>query len=706
MKEEWYKKTYRRIFLDFHIDDWNEKFLSQFDPEEFADCVVLAKATTATVFANSHTGLCTYPTKVGQIHAGLKGRDVLREMIDRCHERVINVVIYYCTIYVDWYWDNHPEARIVDAEGKSEKLLMKSPGHPRRPSVCCMNNSGYRAFVVAQLEEICNNYDFEGVWPDMAFWPTVCYCFSCQERYKKEVGGEIPRVIDWENPIWVKFQRKRQEWLLEFMHLVTATIKNKKPEVTVAHQSSLFGYEWLRAASVELARETDWLSGDLYGDKYAQSFYAKLFYGMSQKKPFEYINSWSFPDIHEHIITRTEDHLRANAFSTLINHGAMTFIDAIDPLGTIHKNNYITVGKVFGEVEKYEKYVGGKCCQDVGIYFSFYSNFDLEENGKEVITAGYTDQFDKKPSGPGSHRNAARNIAKTLMQYHIPFGVITKKNLENFSDYQIILLPNVVMLDDEEIEVLKTYVHAGGGLYASKNTSIITKDGVRQNNFLLSDLFGVSYLGETKEAVTYIAPKAEYNGQFPTFSANFPVTLYDTQLKVKVSEETEVLATISLPYTDPTETRYASIMTNPPGIETEYPSIVLNQYGKGKVLYVAGSLEIWEHDTQRAVLVSLLRLLSTRPFCFETSAPKPVEITLFQQEDKKRYIINVLNFQQELPNIPIYEIWIKIWIDSKIPRRLMRLPGQQKIDYEIRKSYVEFMTPKLEDFLMLELDYE
>jgi hypothetical protein len=28
MADTWYEKTYRRFFLDLHIDDWNEDFLS------------------------------------------------------------------------------------------------------------------------------------------------------------------------------------------------------------------------------------------------------------------------------------------------------------------------------------------------------------------------------------------------------------------------------------------------------------------------------------------------------------------------------------------------------------------------------------------------------------------------------------------------------------------------------------------------------
>ena len=55
------------------------------------------------------------------------------------------------------------------------------------------------------------------------------------------------------------------------------------------------------------------------------------------------------PNIHEHVITRTEDHLRLTALSALMNHGAMVFIDAIDPVGTVHTQNYELGGQVYAD---------------------------------------------------------------------------------------------------------------------------------------------------------------------------------------------------------------------------------------------------------------------------------------------------------------------------------------------------------------------
>jgi hypothetical protein len=68
MKLPWYQRSRRRMLLDFHIAEWDPSFLASFDPKEMPEHVKLANATAMTVFANTHPGLCNYPTKVGKMH--------------------------------------------------------------------------------------------------------------------------------------------------------------------------------------------------------------------------------------------------------------------------------------------------------------------------------------------------------------------------------------------------------------------------------------------------------------------------------------------------------------------------------------------------------------------------------------------------------------------------------------------------------------
>jgi hypothetical protein len=705
MNKYWFQQTARRMLFDMHIPDWDERFLSKFDPEELAKNVADAQVSTLTIPANTHTGLCYWPTKVGAEHQAVKGKDLLGQNIACAHNHGLNVVIYYCTIYCDWYWEQHPEARVMNGEGKSEKLLMNSYGHPRRFSVSCMNNSGYRQFVVDQLREICETYDFEGVWPDMTFWPTVCYCPSCQQRYRAETGCEIPRTIDWTNPDWVRFQSKRQEWVRDFCHLVTATIRRDKPSATVAHQSQTFNGDWLFGASTQLAEESDFLSADLYGDRLTLSYSSKLFASLSKNLPFEHLNSWTYPAIHEHVIPRSEAHLEINAFAALMNHGAFGFVGFPDPDGSIHRDYFRRGGKVFQKLALYEAYQGGTFCQDVAIYHSFEALFDLEENGKPAIAARYNFEPGRPISGPNAHRNTAISAANVLLDQHIPFGVITRKNLHDLSRYQAVILSNVALMDDEEVNAIRAYVANGGNLYASKCSSLINGRGERLADFQLGDLFGVSYSGETEELLTYMTPVEETLDLFDPYTVQSPAPLLDRPLRVKAHSGAQVLATLTLPWTDPQGTPYASILTDPPGKWTGEPFVVLNRYGKGRVIYAAGVPEIWEHESLVQVIGRFFHLLLQRQAFFKTDAPRQVELTLFEQADQRRLILHLLNNPAELPPLPIYNIRVSVQAGDHCIQRVMILPEREPVPFDQEDGWLTFPVEKLIIYRMISIEW-
>ena len=694
MPEKWYEKSLRRHLFDMHIADWDDQFLADLDPDKLAADLVREKCTAVTVFANTHTGLCNYPTKAGQIHRGLKHRDALGEMIDAARRVGLDVIVYYCLIYIDWYWDMHPEARFVDADGKSDKVrLQGKAGAPGRLSTLCLNHQGYREFVAAQLSEICTGYDFDGVWLDMTFWPGACYCRTCRERYLTETGLEIPRRVDWTDPDWMRFHRRRQAWLAEYAALVSGTVKRLKPGVSVVHQSGAFAGDWTSGVSLALARHTDWLSADLYFSRDEQAIYAKLFYSLSRIKPFEHIHCWYYPNVFEHVVAQSPEHLRCTAFAALMNHGATVFIDALDPVGTVNEANYQTAGRIYAEIASYEPFIGGRFRHDIGIYLNYDAFVDFSAN-REATTVEVS-----------KHKKAFVAAGRAMLANHLPFGVVTANGLSRLADYQLVMLPNVSVLSSEEMEALRVYVRDGGSLYASKFTSLLTPDGRLQNDFMLADLFGVSYEGETGEIVTYVAPDGEYAELFAPFTAAYPATLQDSQAKVKAAAGARVLATLTLPWTDPRGAAYASMLADPPGFATASPSLVLNQYGKGRVLYSAGAVEIWEHDSLRSVLGRLLRLLLKNPPCFETDAPRPVEITMFDQAEERRYIVNLLNHQQELPNIPIEGIKVRLRMDGKRGKDLRLLPGGAQLPFVQEADTVEFIVPRLETFAMLSMRY-
>ncbi|MBC7327549.1 beta-galactosidase trimerization domain-containing protein [bacterium] len=682
---KWFQKDFRRNLVDMHIENWDESFLSQLEPRRYVELLKTAKVSTAMVYANSHVGYCYWPTRTGKMHRGIRGKDVLGELIELCHREGMNVVVYYSLIYNNWAYDKEPAWRMRLADGREARAWTGRYG------VCCPN-SGYRDFAFQQVEELLVNYDFEGIFFDMTFWPIVCYCQSCRERFFKETGKEPPKIIDWENPEWVLFQRKREEWLSEFAKVMTEKVKKLKPNVTVEHQFSTCVANWVLGVTENIANASDYCGGDFYGGALQESFICKLYYNLTANQPFEFMTSRCI-NLNDHTTTKQKELLEAQTFSAIANGGAFLFIDAIDPIGTMNEKVYETMGEIFSNVKDYEEYIGGELCQDVAIYFSFESKWDPQDNKKEVL----------QTSGRQPHLDSALNTTKSLITNHIPFGIITKNKLEELNKFKTIVLPYLLMVDEEEAEAFREYVFRGGKLYASYRAFLLDKNG-KKGDFLLSDVLGISFLGETKERVTYISPSQELPDLFEDITTKAPLTLFHSQILAQPLKGAEVIARICLPYTDPADvSRFASIHSNPPGIMTDYPAIVRNKFGKGEAIWCAGPLEMMSEERHRSFFLRLLKSLVGEELSFQAEAPKSVEITMFKQ--KGRYIINLLNFQPELPNIPVQGIKLKIKITDERISSVSILPSRRPLPFQIMDGFFEIEIPRLETFMMISLEF-
>jgi hypothetical protein len=687
----WYQNAYRRNVIDMHITADDPGFLSEFDPPSYVKLLQAAKVQSTVLYAVSHVGLCLYPTRVGEVHPALirrgEGSDYFGETLRLCHAAGIKVVCYVSLIHDLWAYRAHPDWKMCLPSGEPA-------AEHSRYGVCCPN-SPYRDYVQQIAEELCTRYDFDGIRFDMTFWPRVCYCRHCRDRFAREVGGELPVVIDWENPRWVAFQRARERWLAEFAEMTTATARRFRPGVSVEHQASTFPLNWRFGVSADLAPANDFLQGDFYGDAMQGSFVRKLLTSLSPKRPIGFETS-IMVDLGNVTALKSEDLLACKAAAALADGTAFIMIDSIDPVGTLNPRVYEREGRTFDRMIRYEPELGGDRAADVGVYFSTESKYDPADNGKGV----------DDPSGSGRmpHVEAVLGACKALLDRHVPFTVITRRNLGEFNRCRAILLPNVLMLSAEEAAALREYVRAGGQLYASGSTSLQAEDGRRSGDFSLADVFGVSYRGETKEKFTYIAPAPGRGGLFGEYSSQYPVGFYASQIKIEAHAETETLGLLTLPYTDPAEPRtFSSTHNNPPGRWTDAPAVTVHPYGQGRCVYAAIDLESTE--TARQVFTNLLEWLAG-PFSLEADAPKAVEITVFHQPERQRTLVHLLNFQKELPNIPAEGIRLRLRVEAgRQVRRVRVLPDGEDVAFLAADGRVEFCAPRLETYLMLAVEY-
>jgi hypothetical protein len=680
----WFEKAWRRAVIDMHISDWDEKFLSEFDADRYVEALVQSRAQSIVCYAQSHVGLFNYPTKVGRQHAGLKGRDIVAEMIERCHQQGIAVVLYVSVIHDRWAADQHPNWRIIHPNGGHF-------GYGSRHGFVCPN-SPYRDYVRAWARELAERFDLDGVRFDMTFWVCVCYCPHCQRRWRDEVGGDLPRTVDWTDERWVRFQRQREQWLGEFAEICTSTVKAIRPQASVEHQASIYPGSWNNGASWPLVAQNDFLQGDFYGDALQGSFVRKLLEDMTPSRPFGYETSFSV-SLQDHTARKSEALLEAKASAAIADAAAFIFIDAIDPIGTVNPHTHERMGRVFDCLLPYYRELGGERVAEIGLFYSLDSRFDMRSNGQSVLAVD---------NGADTHTHSTMQAARALIAQHLPWRMVTRKSIGQLAGLKTLVLANVHHLAEEEVNAIRSWVNAGGTLYASGGTSLVQNTGQRQPDFMLSDVFGVSLVkADWTDREHYVAPADAGRTEFPGWDTKYPAFVRGPTMDVRALPGATVLATRTLPWPAPVARSFSSIHSNPPWLATDVPEVVHHQFGQGQAIYSASLME--EVETLQESFVHLLRRLNPQ-LSFEVTAHPSVEVTLFHQPDRSRYVLSLVSFQHDLPSLPVDDIQIRLSLPRGI-REVRCVPSGDALRFRSAEGVVLFSAPRLRTLAMLALAY-
>jgi hypothetical protein len=695
-----YLGRYRRMLLDMHISDFEERFLRRYEPARMAELYERANLSAVMFYCKSHVGLCNWPTKVGRMHPGLGGRDVTAELLDELRTRDIAVCAYHSLIFDNWAYLEHPEWRM---EPLGSEFGILGP----RYGICCPNNPGYRAYEREQVTDLLTRYGFDAVFYDMTFWPAVCGCEHCREQYRSEGGEDIPAALDWTSPNWCAFQAARERWIRGFARTMTDLAKEHQGDVPVYHNFYPSQASWLLGTPFTIAEEQDFCGGDYYGDEIEQLVWCKQMHHLSRRRPPEFMTSVVESAPGDHVSLRSEDSLQLRAYANAALDSASLFIDAIDPGGTVEESIYALVGRVYAKTAPYEPYLGGEPIEDIAIYASSESRVELAQ--RELRTS-------LRALAPVQYVRSIRGSATALQQAHLPFGIITRRQLGDLGRYRVIVLPNVVRMDAEEVEAFRAYVAAGGRLYASRYTSLIETKGVRHPDFMLADLFGCHL--EAEES----APRTVYLNPIGALASSISPQRYLSfqpshgaaaggLLRLRPGEGTR-LATLTLPYAHPEPGRvdrrnWASIHSSPPWEDTDVPVVVASNFGSGRCVYSAVEIEAIGHEASRRLFVTLVRELLDGPASFEVDAHPAVWVNAFDQPEAGRVQINFLNPLRKSGPLPAFTVRFELRPPSGASfRTLSRVPDGAPVPFEIGGGGVlRAQVDDLSDFRMLVAAY-
>ncbi|MGN0867747.1 MAG: beta-galactosidase [Oligosphaeraceae bacterium] len=642
----WQNRCYARLLVDNHITDQRPEYMRDFSPEEYVRLVKRSGSESSMVYACDHNGNCYYPTKAGHPHGNLAGRDLFGEVVSLLRKEGIAPIAYYTATYHNDCARRFPQAEIVNSLGQ------RGEG---RYHFTCPNHPEALEFYQRQIAEILS-YEVDGLFIDMSFWPAVCRCPACRKKF----GRPLPERIHWSDPQWLAFQRFREQSMAEFARKLTDFAKKCRPEVTVAHQFSPVLHGWYLGQSLGIARASDYASGDFYGEKLQQRFAVKTFDAFTQTPPFEFMTSRCI-HLRDHTTSKSPAELELSALTTLANGGAYFFIDAISPNGTLFPRFYQQLGEINRRLAPFRtllRQTGARLEASVGLFFSIECCVDRSLDGMPLqeFDGGRSDNMAVRENAV---LNEVLGTAEVLIQSHVPFRVVTEGD-EDFSFCQVLFLNRTTYLSRKTRERLKNFVADGGTLVATGDASLFTPEGEGGDNFALAEVFGVDFTGSVSDRVTYTGEEL--------LSATGRVPLVTPRPGCQVLSR---LTFPDFPVDDPAH--YASIHSNPPGATpSPYPAICLNEYGKGRCLWIAAPILAQRHYTQQTFAKEFLKPYLPEFLVSSQNLPDSAEVTLLKEKAGNRRILCVVNQQEECPPVPLGNVQLEVKLPFPV-RRLTRV---------------------------------
>lgn len=686
-KLKWYTNKFRRHLCDMHIDDWSDEFLKDFSPENYYELLKKANIQVAMVYLQSHVGYCNWPSKTAKVHRHfVEKENDMKRLIDLCRENDINVVGYYSLNFNNWAHDTHEQWRMINDRGTSARSGRKG----YRYGLCCPNNKEYRDFVFKQIDEILDFFEIDGLFFDMLYWPHACYCPSCRERYMKESGKELPLEEQCSVAEWTSFCDSRSAWMGEWAQSVTDYVHKRCPELSVEHNfSAAKAYSLCCRDGVSDA--SDYVGGDIYGGAREQSFVCGLYRDMSKNQPFEYMTGRCTPGLKVHTVNKTEDELTRQALLTCAHHGAFLIIDAMDPVGTMDERVYDLIGKINEKEAAYEPYLTGTLIEDIGLFYNIDSAINLQTGeGSARAKLGFPATAEMC-----NNHSAILQASKHLASMHIPFGITTKGKKDIWKKYKAILAPNINNINDDVIDALLEYVKEGGCLYFSNC------DCKR----LFETLTGGELCGYSDTRMPYIFPAEGYENIIEGYNEKYPLPIETVVPFVKGIDSKNIIAYFKLAYTEHFEepTRFASIHSNPPGVTTQYPAIAKFTYGKGNVIWCAGSPEFHDGKDYEKILRNLLEMMGLTTYSISSNAPSNVELISFIDKNKIRISAVNVTESNEFFEFPEFDVTVRT---SKQIKNVKKLPCKQLVPFVQKDGEVLFRIDKLKIMDMYEIETE
>lgn len=451
----------------------------------------------------------------------------------------------------------------------------------------------------------------------------ICQCYNCKRRFSEQTGMQLPSVQDWSDPAYLAWTEFSRRTLTELAGRIHAFINGRRPEVPLMLRQSpdVIMHEannaidrpqplWVTSAG-DMARHsrTDYPGKPVWVNTVT---FIDLPYRFTAEQPglisLDLVQSFAQGANPSSYIIGTPDGadqriLQATAQLFTYHRDHASFYDGLAPASKVAIIQSSRTAELYGGAEQQKK---------------------------------VHDEY--------------RGMYRALLESHIPFDVLSDSQLAAAASdgrlrrYDALVLPNIAVLDAEQVEVLDSFVAGGGGLVATYDSGVFDETGQEIPEFRLQSL-GASRIRFRREGTGTM--RSSYLTL--TEPADVPGANRNTQLAVEdafLYVQGRPGATVSMSYRSPA--RYGPPEKCYGGVDTGYPGQLTYQYGQGKTAYlpwpVGGLYYRMGLADYRELLAAAVDKVLPAGRQVRVDAPPQVEVCVGTQSGTGRTLVHLINY--------------------------------------------------------------
>jgi hypothetical protein len=655
---------FRQVHLDFHTSEAIPAIGAQFSKSQFQEMLKRGSVDSITVFSKCHHGWAYHPSLANETHPNL-GFDLLGAQIEAAHEIGVNTPVYLSAGLDEKEARRQPDWLIRDANDRTNWVdSFLKPGFHQ----FCMNTP-YLDQLVAQIEEVVQNYDVDGIFLDIV-GVRSCVCNRCIAAIV-EAGGDPKDPVD--------VLAMGEKTYANYTARTNDAVHRHKPGLPIFHNGSHIrrGRRDLAHCNTHLELESLPTGGWGYDHFPLSARYAATlgmdYLGMTGK----FHATWGEFGGYKH-----PNALRYEASLSLANGARVSIGDQLHPSGEMDPATYALIGAAYAEVEQKEPYcVGAKGIADIAVL----SNEVLTGQGREDVSA----RTGKSDVG----------AIRVLLEGKFLFDVIDLK--QDLAAYKVVVLPDGIRVDDTLKARLETFFAGGGRVLATGESGL----NIAGDAFAID--LGARYLGPAGYRPDYYRP----NAALPNLG-DAAFIMFGQGQKVAANPGASVHGSRENPYFNREWNHFTSHEHTPSTRVTAGPAMIENRNG---IYFAWNAFQDYATKGQLAVKESLVfalnRLLGNRK-TLTTNLPAQGIATLTEQPAESRFVCHLLyaspvkrgeNIEVIEDLLPLFETEIALRLPNPI-RRVSLAPQGSDLPFTQDAEGVHFTVPRWECHQMIVLD--